>query len=60
VVGVTFPLWLFADPTITGGTIPASPRPRSGRALPGRIELSDDWDSPETNAQIAADFGMSE
>ena len=32
---------------------------RQGRgSLAGRIELSDDWDSPETNAEIAADFGL--
>jgi prevent-host-death family protein len=34
---------------------------RHGRgSLAGQIELSDDWDSPEINAQIAADFGSPE
>ncbi|HTF10688.1 MAG TPA: type II toxin-antitoxin system prevent-host-death family antitoxin [Asanoa sp.] len=28
-------------------------------SLAGQINLSDDWDSPETNAEIAADFGLS-
>ncbi|GAA3383031.1 type II toxin-antitoxin system Phd/YefM family antitoxin [Cryptosporangium minutisporangium] len=27
-------------------------------ALAGRVDLSGDWDSPETNAQIADDFGI--
>ncbi|CAN5326504.1 hypothetical protein BH20ACT3_BH20ACT3_03850 [soil metagenome] len=32
---------------------------RSGRgSLAGQIRLSDDWDSPEVNAQIAEDFGL--
>ncbi|WP_238153484.1 type II toxin-antitoxin system Phd/YefM family antitoxin [Kribbella speibonae] len=32
---------------------------RTGRgSLAGRISYTDDWDSPETNAEIAADFGM--
>jgi prevent-host-death family protein len=26
-------------------------------SLAGQIDLSGDWDSPQTNAQIAADFG---
>ena len=26
--------------------------------LRGRIVLADDWDSPETNARIADDFGL--
>ena len=31
---------------------------RRGRgSLAGQIELADDWDSPEVNAEIAADFG---
>ncbi|WP_446223962.1 type II toxin-antitoxin system Phd/YefM family antitoxin [Nocardia sp. IBHARD005] len=31
---------------------------RTGRgSLRGRVELSSDWDSPETNADIARDFG---
>jgi antitoxin (DNA-binding transcriptional repressor) of toxin-antitoxin stability system len=28
-------------------------------SLAGRLDLSGDWDSPETNAEIAADFGFS-
>jgi prevent-host-death family protein len=28
-------------------------------SLAGHIDLSGDWDSPETNAEIAADFGVS-
>jgi prevent-host-death family protein len=32
---------------------------RTGRgSLRGELSLSDDWDSAETNASIAADFGM--
>jgi prevent-host-death family protein len=27
-------------------------------SLAGTIDLSGDWDSPETNAEIAADFGI--
>jgi prevent-host-death family protein len=34
-------------------------RRRSGRgSLAGQISYSDDWDSPETNQQIADLFGM--
>ncbi|GIF72330.1 hypothetical protein Asi02nite_18480 [Asanoa siamensis] len=28
-------------------------------SLAGQIDFADDWDSPETNADIAADFGLS-
>jgi antitoxin (DNA-binding transcriptional repressor) of toxin-antitoxin stability system len=28
-------------------------------SLVGQIDLSGDWDTPETNAEIAADFGVS-
>jgi prevent-host-death family protein len=28
-------------------------------SLAGQLDLSGDWDSPETNAEIAADFGLS-
>lgn len=28
-------------------------------SLAGRLDLSGDWDSPDTNAEIAADFGIS-
>ena len=28
-------------------------------SLAGQLDLSDDWDSPQTNAEIAADFGIS-
>ncbi|HEX6469797.1 MAG TPA: type II toxin-antitoxin system prevent-host-death family antitoxin [Streptosporangiaceae bacterium] len=32
---------------------------RAGRgSLRGKLVLADDWDSPETNAAIAADFGL--
>jgi prevent-host-death family protein len=32
---------------------------RTGRgSLKGKLVLADDWDSAETNAAIAADFGM--
>jgi prevent-host-death family protein len=33
-------------------------RPAIG-SLAGQIDLSGDWDVPETNAEIAADFGLS-
>ncbi len=33
--------------------------PTSVGSLAGRLDLSGDWDSPETNAEIAADFGIS-
>lgn len=29
-------------------------------SLAGHVDLSGDWDSPETNAEIAADFGIGE
>jgi prevent-host-death family protein len=29
-------------------------------SLAGQVDLSGDWDSPRTNAEIAADFGMGE
>jgi prevent-host-death family protein len=28
-------------------------------SLAGTLDLSGDWDSPQTNAEIAADFGIS-
>jgi prevent-host-death family protein len=28
-------------------------------SLAGQLDLSSDWDSPQTNAEIAADFGLS-
>jgi prevent-host-death family protein len=28
-------------------------------SLAGRLDLSGDWDSPRTNAEIATDFGIS-
>lgn len=28
-------------------------------SLAGRLKLSEDWDSPQTNAEIADDFGIS-
>ena len=27
-------------------------------SLAGQVDLSGDWDSPDTNAEIAADFGV--
>lgn len=27
-------------------------------SLTGKLDLSGDWDSPQTNAEIAADFGI--
>ncbi len=27
-------------------------------SLAGQVDLSGDWDSPQTNAEIAADFGV--
>jgi prevent-host-death family protein len=34
-------------------------RRRTGRgSLAGQIAWADDWDSPETNAEIADDFGL--
>ena len=32
----------------------------AGGSLKGLLGLDDDWDSPETNEQIARDFGMIE
>ncbi|HEX6497932.1 MAG TPA: type II toxin-antitoxin system prevent-host-death family antitoxin [Micromonosporaceae bacterium] len=29
-------------------------------SLAGQVDLSGDWDSPQTNAEIAADFGLGE
>jgi hypothetical protein len=29
-------------------------------SLSGQLDLSGDWDSPQTNAEIAADFGIGE
>lgn len=29
-------------------------------SLAGQVDLSGDWDSPRTNAEIAADFGLGE
>lgn len=29
-------------------------------SLAGQLDLSGDWDSPQTNAEIAADFGIGE
>lgn len=38
----------------------APDEPAAGRAgigsLAGQLDLNNDWDSPETNAEIAADF----
>jgi prevent-host-death family protein len=28
-------------------------------SLAGQVDLTGDWDSPQTNAEIAADFGIS-
>lgn len=39
--------------------LPTSVR-RPGRgSLAGRLSWADDWDSPETNEEIARDFGLS-
>ena len=32
---------------------------RAVGSLAGQLDLSGDWDSPQTNAEIAADFGIS-
>ena len=32
----------------------------AGGSLAGVLKLSDEWDSPETNDEIARDFGMLE
>jgi prevent-host-death family protein len=29
-------------------------------SLAGQVDLSSDWDSPQTNAEIATDFGVGE
>ena len=29
-------------------------------SLAGQVNLSGDWDSPQTNAEVAADFGLGE
>jgi prevent-host-death family protein len=38
--------------------------PRTNRSsigsLAGQLDLSGDWDSPETNAEIAVDFGIAQ
>ena len=37
----------------------ATPAKRIGRgSLVGRLTLTDDWDAPETNEEIAQDFGL--
>lgn len=38
---------------------PATVHRRGRGSLAGRIELADDWDSAEVNAEIARDFGLS-
>lgn len=34
----------------------ARPKRRAGGSMKGKIWLADDWDSPETNQQIANEF----
>ncbi|HEY8527090.1 MAG TPA: type II toxin-antitoxin system prevent-host-death family antitoxin [Acidimicrobiales bacterium] len=38
--------------------IPKRAHRRGRGSLAGRIEFADDWDSPEVNAEIAAEFGI--
>jgi prevent-host-death family protein len=38
--------------------IPTRANRRGRGTLAGQIELAPDWDSPEVNAEIAADFGL--
>ena len=38
--------------------IPSRANRRGRGSLAGQIELADDWDSPEVNAGIAAEFGL--
>ncbi|WP_198681480.1 type II toxin-antitoxin system Phd/YefM family antitoxin [Kribbella rubisoli] len=38
--------------------LPTSRRRTGWGSLADQISLADDWDSPETNAQIADDFGI--
>jgi prevent-host-death family protein len=38
--------------------LPTTRRRTGGGSLAGRISYADDWDSEETNTQIADDFGM--
>lgn len=44
------------DEAVPGRTVPV--RKRRG-SLAGELKLTDGWDSPEVNAQIAADFELS-
>jgi prevent-host-death family protein len=38
--------------------IPTRAAHRGRGSLAGQVEVADDWDSPEVNAEIAADFGL--
>ena len=38
--------------------LPKRANRRSRGSLAGQIEVAEDWDSPEVNAEIAADFGL--
>jgi prevent-host-death family protein len=38
--------------------IPTRANRRGRGSLAGQITLADDWDSPDVNAEIAADFGL--
>jgi prevent-host-death family protein len=38
--------------------MPARANRRGRGSLAGQVELADDWDSPEVNAEIATDFGL--
>ena len=40
--------------------IPSQANRRGRGSLAGRIELADDWDSAAVNAEIAADFGLTQ
>lgn len=39
-------------------SLPTKVHRRGRGSLAGRIELADDWDSDEVNAEIAGDFGL--
>jgi prevent-host-death family protein len=39
---------------------PAQANRRGRGSLAGQIQLADDWDSPEVNEEIAADFGLNQ
>lgn len=49
---------LTGNPTDTRAETGAGAAPTGRGSLADRLTLSDDWDSPEVNAEIARDFGV--